>query len=97
MSSENEKTPLPPSNPPSLGTCHIRRAVLIRGAPDAQLAVIVGAPALDPAPGSDRARVARLRGDGDGVQACAGSEGRCACGGNYPGNNCIQEISIQDF
>jgi hypothetical protein len=57
--------PLSPCGPPR-DTCHIRRAVLIRSAPDAQLAVAVGAPALDPAPGSDRARVVLPRRDGDG-------------------------------
>jgi hypothetical protein len=58
-------------------TCHLRRAVPSHSAPDAQLAVAVGAPALDPAPGSDRARVAQPSGDGDGRDACVVDDG-CA-------------------
>ncbi len=64
--------PLPPLLALTHGsrvTCHIRRAVLIRRAPDAQLAVAVRAPTLDPAPGHDRARVDVPRGDGNGGDA----------------------------
>ena len=52
-----------------LRTGHIRRAVLIRRAPDAQLAVAVPAPALDPAARHYRARVDTPQGDGDGGDA----------------------------
>ena len=65
--------------PTTRGTCHIRWAELIRSAPDAQLAVVVGAPALDPTPESDRAHVALPRGNGDGGQAWVGVEGESLC------------------
>ncbi len=48
-------------------TRHIRRTRRIRRAADAQLPVAVAAPALDPAPASNRARVRASQGDGDGV------------------------------
>jgi hypothetical protein len=55
------------SSPPlTFNTCHIRWADRVSPGPDAQLAVAVRAPALDPAPGSGRARVAPPHGDGDG-------------------------------
>ncbi len=38
--------------------------------PDAQLAVVVFAPALDPVPRHDRARVTATQGDGNGGSAC---------------------------
>ena len=38
--------------------------------PDAQLAVFVFAPALDPVPRHDRARVRATQGDGSGGSAC---------------------------
>jgi hypothetical protein len=50
-------------------TCHIHRPVLIRRVPDAQLAAIVAAPALDFALGRDGARVAAPRCNGDGGDA----------------------------
>jgi hypothetical protein len=52
---------LAPSN-----TCHMRWSVLVRRAPDPQLAEVVPSPAFDPAAGHDRARVGISRGDGDG-------------------------------
>ncbi len=65
-------------------TRHIRRTRRIRPAADAQLPVAVGAPALDPAPAHNRARVVRSQGDGDGRggDACeeknvGGIESRC--------------------
>jgi hypothetical protein len=64
---------LPAHTLSALGTCHICRPDLIRSIPDAQLTDTVGAPALDPAPGSDRARVAAPRGDSDGREACEGA------------------------
>jgi hypothetical protein len=50
-------------------TGHIHRAVLIRSAADAQLPVVVQAPALDPATGNYRARVIVAGADGDGGDA----------------------------
>jgi hypothetical protein len=47
-------------------TFHIHRAVLIRVAPDAQLAEVIVAPAFDPAPALDGARVGISQGDSDG-------------------------------
>ncbi len=47
-------------------TRHIRRTGRIRSAIDAQLPEEVRAPALDPAPAHNRARVERSQGDGDG-------------------------------
>jgi hypothetical protein len=58
------------SRAPRARTCHIRRSVLILVAPDPQLALPVVAPALDPAPGHDRAHVGRPRGDGG--ETCEG-------------------------
>jgi hypothetical protein len=66
-----------PTPPSSGGTCNAPRAELMHVAPDAQLAFAVGAPALDPAPGSDRARVVQPSGDGDGRDACVVDDG-CA-------------------
>ncbi len=62
-------------------TCHIRRSVLILVAPDPQLAVVVVAPALDPAPGRNRARVVIPHGYGYGeeVWGVASEEGRMPC------------------
>ena len=57
-------------------TWHIHWAVLIRGAADAQLPVVVRAPALDPAARHDRARVVPPQGDGGGGDAC----GHGVCG-----------------
>jgi hypothetical protein len=54
------------------GTCHIRRSVLTFVVPDPQLAIIVVAPALDPTPGHDRARVNIPHGYGDGGETCEG-------------------------
>ncbi len=51
-------------------TRHIRRTRRIRPAADAQLPVVVGAPALDPAPALNRARVVITQGDGDGEETC---------------------------
>ncbi len=50
-------------------TRHIRRTHRIRRAADAQLAVDVAAPALEPAPAHYRARVQETQGDGDGGDA----------------------------
>ena len=50
-------------------TWHIRRAVLIARAPDAQLANPVAAPALDTALCHDDACVARTQGNSDGGDA----------------------------
>ncbi len=50
-------------------TWHIRRAVLLIRAVDAQLAAVVITPAFDATPGHDRARVLIPRGDGDGGHA----------------------------
>ncbi len=58
--------------PAPRGTCHIRRSVLTFEAPDPQLAITVGAPALDPAPGRDRACVVSPRGYGDGGETWNG-------------------------
>ncbi len=52
-----------------VNTWHIRRAVLIARAPDAQLANIVAAPALDTALCHDDACVARTQGNSDGGDA----------------------------
>ncbi len=52
-------------------TRHVHQARRIRPAADAQLPVEVGAPALDPAPAHNRARVVRSQGDGDGGDVCA--------------------------
>ncbi len=53
------------------GTCNVRRAILTPlVAPDPQLAHAVVAPALDPAPDRDRARVETRRGYGDGGETC---------------------------
>jgi hypothetical protein len=51
-------------------TRHIRRTRRIRRAADAQLPEEVRAPALDPAPANNRARVEISQGDGDGGDAC---------------------------
>jgi hypothetical protein len=51
-------------------TRHIRRTRRIRPAADAQLPVAVVAPALDPAPAHNRARVFLSQGDGDSGDAC---------------------------
>ncbi len=51
-------------------TRHIRRTRRIRPAADAQLPVPVVAPALDPAPALDRARVEPSQGDGNGGDSC---------------------------
>ena len=48
-----------------------RRAGLIRSAPDAQLAFVIRAPALDPAPGHNHARVKIPQSDAVGREACA--------------------------
>jgi hypothetical protein len=52
-------------------TRHIRRTryFQVRRAADAQLPVPVGAPALDPTPAHNRARVEVSQGDGDGADA----------------------------
>ncbi len=60
--------------PNSLATWNIHWAVLPSRAPDAQLALLVAAPALDPATGDYRARVIYPRGDGDGGDAWKGRE-----------------------
>jgi hypothetical protein len=62
--------PPSPRAPAPRGTCHIRRSVLTFVAPDPQLALIVVAPALDPAPGGDHASVEIPRGYGDGGEVC---------------------------
>jgi hypothetical protein len=61
---------VPSLAPTPYGTCHIRRSVLTFVAPDPQLANIVEAPALDPAPGRDRARVVNPSGYGDDGDIC---------------------------
>ncbi len=53
-------------------TCHIHQSVLTFVGPDPQLAFPVIAPALDPAPDRDRARVSFPRGYGDGGETCDG-------------------------
>jgi hypothetical protein len=58
--------PLSSRAPTPYGTCHIRRSALTFVAPDPQLANKVRAPALDLAPGRDRARVVIPHGYGDG-------------------------------
>jgi hypothetical protein len=56
-------------------TRHIRRTRRIRPAADAQLPVVVPAPALDPAPAHNRACMVRSQGDGGGCgDACEQSE-----------------------
>jgi hypothetical protein len=55
--------------PAPRGTFHFHRSVLMLVAPDPQLTVPVGAPALDITLGSDRARVMSPRGYGDGGEA----------------------------
>ncbi len=65
------------------GTCYIGRLILMFVAPDPQLSDPVVAPALDRAPGGNRARVGRPRGYGDGGEACKRmyDEGWCvSCG-----------------
>jgi hypothetical protein len=49
--------------------CRTRRDRILRPA-DAQLSVKVAAPALDPAPAHNRARVVPTQGDGDGRDGC---------------------------
>ena len=51
-------------------TRHIRRTRRIRRAADAQLPIAVVAPALDPTPVHNRARVLISQGDGDGGNTC---------------------------
>ncbi len=51
-------------------TRHIRRTRRFSPAADSQLPVVVGAPALDPAPAHNRARVVESQCDGDGGDAC---------------------------
>jgi hypothetical protein len=55
---------------------HVHRPKLIRRAPDAQLAVAVAAPALDGAPGHERARVLSSQDDGGGGDAWACARAR---------------------
>jgi hypothetical protein len=55
-------------------TRHIRRTRRFNLAADAQLAVDVAAPALDPAPAHSRARVQETQGDGDGGDTWQGKE-----------------------
>ena len=53
-------------------TWHSHGPGLRRGVPDAQLPVVVAAPAHDLATRLDRARVAVPQSDGDGGDACRG-------------------------
>jgi hypothetical protein len=62
--------PWPPSSSPRSGpTADMAATVGIRRTADAQLPVAVLAPALDPAPAYNRARVFKSKGDGDGGKA----------------------------
>ncbi len=57
-------------------TCHIHRAVLIAHAPDAQLSVVVVAPALDTATIHYDARVVPIGCNGDGGDTCGTAIGK---------------------
>jgi hypothetical protein len=75
--------PIPLHTRPPRCTCYVRRSVLILVAPDPQLAIPVGAPALDPTPGRDRARVFTPCSYGDGGETCEGMCEYCVVGARF--------------